>query len=131
MAPARSQSLQRMGPRPTTRTHPPSPAPPLQPLLRGEPAPADWRKSFYYRYYELGTHNVAAHEAVVTADHKLIHYTARLNQGKREAIDEWDLIDLRLDPQELRSFYPEPSHQPIREALHRELERLRVELKAD
>jgi arylsulfatase A-like enzyme len=104
---------------------------PLQPLLRGEPAPADWRKSFYYRYYELGTHNVAAHEAVVTADHKLIHYTARLNQGKREAIDEWDLIDLRLDPKELRSFYPEPSHQPIREALHRELERLRVELKAD
>jgi hypothetical protein len=104
---------------------------PLQPLLRGQPAPADWRKSFYYRYYELGTHNVAAHEAVVTADHKLIHYTARLNQGKREAIDEWDLIDRRLDPQEMRSFYAEPSHQPIREALHRELERLRVELKAD
>jgi arylsulfatase A-like enzyme len=105
---------------------------PLQPLLRGEPAPSDWRKSFYYRYYELGTHNVAAHEAVVTADHKLIHYTARLNaERKREAIDEWDLIDLRLDPNELRSFYSAPSHSEIRTRLERELQRLRVELKAD
>lgn len=105
---------------------------PLQPLLRGEPAPADWRQSFYYRYYELGTHNVAAHEAVVTADHKLIHYTARLNnERKREAINEWDLIDLQLDPNELRSFYAAPSHAEIRTRLEQELQRLRVELKAD
>lgn len=105
---------------------------PLQPLLRGERAPADWRKSFYYRYYELGTHNVAAHEAVVTAEHKLIHYTARLNaERKREAIDEWDLIDRRLDPQEMRSFYSADSHSQIRETLHQELNRLRTELKAD
>lgn len=104
----------------------------LQPLLFGEPPPADWRKSFYYRYYELGTHNVAAHEAVVTADHKLIHYTARLNaERQREEIDQWDLIDRRLDPQELRSYYDQPSHAAIRSSLEQELARLRVELKAD
>jgi hypothetical protein len=52
-------------------------------------------------------------------------------ERKREAIDEWDLIDLRLDPNELRSFYSAPSHSEIRTRLERELQRLRVELKAD
>ena len=63
----------------------------LVPLLRGE-APADWRTSFYYRYYhDPGDHNTAAHYGVRTATHKLIYY------WKKNA---YELFDLTKDPTE-------------------------------
>ncbi len=61
------------------------------PLLRGE-APADWRTSFYYRYYhDPGDHQTAAHLGVRTATHKLIHYWKQ---------DAYELFDLTTDPDE-------------------------------
>lgn len=63
----------------------------LVPLLRGE-SPADWRTSFYYRYYhDPGHHNTAAHYGIRTATHKLIHYWKK---------DAWELFDLTKDPAE-------------------------------
>ena len=63
----------------------------LAPLLRGE-SPADWRKSFYYRYYHSpGHHNTAAHYGVRTATHKLIYYWDK---------NAYELFDLTLDPTE-------------------------------
>jgi arylsulfatase A-like enzyme len=63
----------------------------LVPLLRGE-APADWRTSFYYRYYhDPGHHNTAAHLGVRTATHKLIYYWKK---------DTYELYDLTQDPTE-------------------------------
>lgn len=63
----------------------------LVPLLRGE-APADWRTSFYYRYYhDPGHHNTAAHLGVRTPTHKLIYY------WKKNA---YELFDLTKDPTE-------------------------------
>ncbi len=63
----------------------------LVPLLHGE-APADWRTSFYYRYYhDPGHHNTAAHYGVRTATHKLIHYWKK---------DAYEMFDLTKDPTE-------------------------------
>ena len=63
----------------------------LAALLRGE-SPADWRTSFYYRYYhDPGHHNTAAHYGVRTATHKLIHYWKK---------DAYEMFDLTRDPTE-------------------------------
>jgi arylsulfatase A-like enzyme len=63
----------------------------LAPLLRGE-SPANWRTSFYYRYYhDPGHHNTAAHLGVRTATHKLIYYWKK---------DAYEMFDLTKDPTE-------------------------------
>jgi arylsulfatase A-like enzyme len=67
----------------------------LAPLLRGE-APADWRTSIYYRYYDCpGAHHTQQHYGVRTARHKLIHY---FNKGA------YELFDLAADPLEQRNL---------------------------
>ena len=93
----------------------------LVPLLRGDVV-ADWRRTFYYHYYEGpdAAHAVARHEGVTTATHKLIHY---YDDG------EWELFDMELDPQEIRSVYGEPRYAHIETELKAELTRLRAELK--
>ena len=96
----------------------------LVPLLKGESVD-DWRKSFYYHYYEITTHKVPAHEGVVTDQHKLIHYYRTRNGSKPVDIDQWELMDLKLDPLETRSFYEAESHQAVRAELEKELKRLR------
>lgn len=103
----------------------------LVPLLKGE-TPADWRDAFYYHYYELGTHNVAAHYGVVTDRYKLIHYYRKLaSPTDREVvdIDQWDLMDRELDPLEMSSFIANPEYAPVREELQSRLEQLRTSLK--
>jgi arylsulfatase A-like enzyme len=92
----------------------------LVPLLKGE-TPADWRKSFYYHYYEFpGAHSVARHYGVTDGRHKLIHYYQR---------KEWELFDLEKDPNELRSVYGQPAYSDVQQKLLAELTRLRRELK--
>ena len=95
----------------------------LVPLLRGE-TPADWRKSFYYQYYEYPVpHHVRPHYGVVTARYKLVRFES-------PDLDEWELFDLEQDPHELRNVYLDPAYVPTVVAeLKRELERLRAELK--
>jgi arylsulfatase A-like enzyme len=94
----------------------------LVPLFRGE-RPRDWRKSWYYRYYhDPGDHNTRAHYGVRTDTHKLIHYW---KQG------EWEMYDLRKDPQEMRNLYAEPGQQGRVAELKAELQRLKREVKDD
>lgn len=94
----------------------------LTPVLAGA-VPADWRRSVYYRYYEFpGTHSVALHWGVRTADHKLIWFPEQ--QG-------WELYDLRRDPQELRNVAADPMYAAVRRELEVELARLRAELGDD
>ncbi len=103
----------------------------LKPLLTGK-NPADWRKSFYYHYYELGTHNVAAHYGVVTDRYKLIHYYRKIDREKRRAkvdIDQWDLMDRMRDPNENQSYIDDPRYGETKAELKAELDRLRTELK--
>lgn len=100
----------------------------LVPLMRGEDVD-DWRDDFYYHYYELGTHNVAAHYGIVTDRYKLVHYYRRLDEDRQpEQIDQWDLMDLQTDPLEMQSFAEDPEYAPVRRKLASRLEEMRTEL---
>ncbi len=91
-------------------------------LLKGQ-TPADWRKSFYYHYYEYpGPHMVRRHYGVVTNRYKLVYFY-------EPDMNYWELFDLQTDPQELRSVYGQPEYAPIQKELQAELARQRKELK--
>ncbi len=93
----------------------------LIPLLRGQ-TPADWRKSFYYHYYEDGgEHAVAKHYGVITDRYKLAHFYD-------VKPPYWELYDLQKDPQEMRSVFGQPSYAAAQKELATELTRLRQTL---
>jgi arylsulfatase A-like enzyme len=94
----------------------------LVPLLGGQ-QPADWRTSWYYRYYDdHGAHNVASHYGVRTATHKLMHFWKK---------NQWEFYDLAADPHELKNLYDDPAHQELVTQLKAEMYRLKKELKDD
>ena len=104
----------------------------LVPLLAGE-APADWRRSLYYRYWMHGAHfDVAAHYGVRTERHKLVYYYGdpldAAGAVGEPTPPEWELFDLERDPQELRNVYDEPAYAGVRAELTAELQRLREQL---
>jgi arylsulfatase A-like enzyme len=86
------------------------------PLLRGRRVP-DWRTAMYYRYYhDPGHHNTRQHYGVRTLTHKLIYFWTK---------DQWELFDLRADPQELHNLYGQPGHEQVTVTLKAELARLK------
>ena len=89
----------------------------LVPLLGGR-VPSDWRRSFYYHYYEKEPHHVAPHRGVRTDRHVLAHFYET---------DEWELFDLQRDPRQMRSVYADAAYAPVVAELKAELERLRRE----
>ena len=92
------------------------------PVLKGQ-TPADWRKSFYYHYYEHpAVHNVARQYGVVTDRYKLVHFY-------EPEFNYWELFDLKTDPHEMKSVYDDPQYADVQKDLHQELDRLRAELK--
>jgi arylsulfatase A-like enzyme len=92
----------------------------LVPLLAGN-SPKDWRQSMYYHYYELpGPHNVARHYGVATHRYKLMYFYN---------LNEWELYDLKNDPNEMKSVYGDPAYADVTAELKKELQRLREELK--
>jgi arylsulfatase A-like enzyme len=94
----------------------------LVPLLKGEP-PRDWRTSMYYHYYEYPTsHKVREHCGVRTDRYKLIHFYT---------VDEWELFDLREDPQEMKNVYGDPAYADTRKQLEAELKRLQAQYQVD
>lgn len=94
----------------------------LVPLLKGE-TPADWRKSFYYHYYEFPQpHHVRPHYGVVTDRYKLLHFYA-------PDVDYWELYDREKDPHEMRNFFGNPDYEKVTAELKTEVQRLRTELK--
>jgi arylsulfatase A-like enzyme len=97
----------------------------LVPLFEGN-TPSDWRKTFYYHYYENpGAHNVARHYGVTDGKNKLIHYYGL----EGEEIDDWELFDLQNDPNELKSVYDNPQYAQVQANLVVELARLRDQFK--
>lgn len=87
------------------------------PILKGE-TPDNWRKGFYYHYYEHpGEHWVPRHYGITTARYKLMHLYYD--------IDEWELFDLESDPQEMKNVYNNPTYKEVRDSLHLELQELR------
>ena len=94
----------------------------LKPLLQGQ-TPKDWRKTFYYEYFEYPTpHHVAPHEGVVTDRYKLVRFSLPDR-------DDWELFDRSADPDELRNVIDDPAYRATVAELKAELARLRVELK--
>jgi len=93
----------------------------LLPVLAGQ-TPADWRKSFYYHYYEYPQpHHVRPHYGVVTDRFKLVQF-----YGTGE--DYTELFDLQKDPQEMKSVFDAPAYAATQKELQAELVRLRNEL---
>jgi len=94
----------------------------IVPLLQGK-TPADWRKSLYYHYYEYpAVHSVRKHEGVATDRYKLIRFYGKdVPDG-----EEWELYDLKNDPQEMKSAYDNPEYANKITELKEELQRLRT-----
>ncbi|MDR0609737.1 MAG: sulfatase [Planctomycetaceae bacterium] len=90
------------------------------PILKGQ-TPTDWRKSFYYHYYEYpAVHMVKRHEGVYDGRFKLIHFY--------NDIDEWEFYDLQTDPHELRNVIDDSTYSEEVDRLKTELERHKTEL---
>ncbi|EAZ80932.1 sulfatase family protein [Algoriphagus machipongonensis] len=89
----------------------------LLPLLTGDLD--NWtRDAVYYHYYEYpSVHMVKRHYAIVTQDYKLVHYYFD--------VDEWELIDRKNDPMELKNVYDDPAYAEIQAELHEQLDGLR------
>jgi arylsulfatase A-like enzyme len=86
-------------------------------LLRGA-EPEDWRSSIYYHYYAYpSVHQVARHYGIRTERYKLIWFYQ---------FDEWELYDLKLDPDELNNIYELPGSAALKAQLKLQLEELRV-----
>lgn len=93
----------------------------LLPLLKGE-TPDDWRKSFYFHYYEYpANHKVRPHYGIITDRHKLVHYY-------RPDVDDWELYDRDTNPQETRNFINDPAAKDTIAALRAEMDRLKSSL---
>jgi arylsulfatase A-like enzyme len=88
----------------------------LVPLLKGQ-TPADWRKAIYYHYFEYpAVHAVQRHYGIRTDRYKLIDFYN---------INEWELYDLKTDPDELRNVLDEPQYAAVVKDLKAQLEELR------
>ncbi len=84
-------------------------------ILKGD-TPSNWRDAIYYHYYEFpGPHMVARHRGVRDERYKLIHFYAT---------DEWELFDLKEDPQEINNIYGNPSYANVVTHLNATMARL-------
>ena len=93
----------------------------IRPVLAGQ-TPADWRKAFYYQYYEYPQpHHVRPHYGVITGRYKLVQF-----YGTGE--DYTELFDLKEDPREMKSVYGQPAYAATEKELRGELARLRKDL---
>jgi len=81
------------------------------------------RKSVYYHYYEWPIwHKVQPHYGIKTDRYKLMHFYY--------SMDEWELYDLKTDPNEMNNIYAQASPELIK-SLKEELQELRKEYKDD
>ncbi|MCL4483005.1 MAG: sulfatase [Bacteroidetes bacterium] len=88
----------------------------LLPLFKGN-TPNDWRKAIYYHYYEYpGWHAVKRHYGIRTERYKLIHFYYN--------IDEWELYDLKKDPDEMHNVINDPGYTQVKDSLTIQLHQL-------
>ncbi|UXX81052.1 sulfatase [Reichenbachiella carrageenanivorans] len=89
----------------------------LVPLLEGREE-AWTRNEVYYHFYEYPSiHMVKRHYGIVSERYKLIHFYYD--------IDEWELYDRKMDPQELNNVFNDPAYAEVVRALKTKLEVLR------
>ena len=74
----------------------------------------NWRQSMYYHYYEYPFyHHVQPHYGIRNERYKLIHFYYD--------IDQWELYDLKKDPEELNNMYPSKKESKLVSKLKSEL----------
>ena len=74
-------------------------------------APKGWRQAAYYHYYEYpAEHSVKRHYGIRTSDCKLIHFY--------NDVDEWEMYDMKADPQEMKNVYDDPAYAQKRIEMH-------------
>lgn len=64
---------------------------------------------------------VKRHYGMSTERYKLIHYYYD--------IDEWELYDIKTDPDEMKNVYSDPAYASIKTDLHKRLAKLMVKYK--
>lgn len=87
----------------------------LLPLLEQQEV-SDWRQAIYYAYSGEEVHHVAEHYGMRTESWKLIYFPET---------DEWELLDLVHDPEEVHNLYNDPVHAERIAALKEQLLALR------
>ncbi|MFN2397647.1 MAG: sulfatase [Gemmatimonadaceae bacterium] len=91
----------------------------LVPLLEGRTPP--WRDAFLYEYFEYpAEHCVRRNRGVRTDRWKLIHFW--------EQPEEWELYDLKADPDEMINLAGRRGHARVVRSLRARLAQLRTEL---
>tara|TARA_B100000085_G_scaffold67242_1_gene59973 strand:- start:523 stop:1302 length:780 start_codon:yes stop_codon:yes gene_type:complete len=89
----------------------------LVPLLKGETT-KDWRKEIYYHYYEYpSVHMIPRHYGIRTKRYKLMHFYQFDN--------EWEMYDLKIDPDELTNIYGNKETINLQKNLTNRLKKLR------
>ena len=95
----------------------------LVPLLRGQ-TPKDWRTSIYYHYYEYpSVHMIPRHYGIRTERYKLMHFYQFGN--------EWELYDLKSDPDELQNLYGKKGTGKLAADLKKQLRGLQTNYEDD
>jgi arylsulfatase A-like enzyme len=88
----------------------------LVPLMKGE-KPTNWRNEIYYHYYEYpSVHMIPRHYGIRTKRHKLMHFY----QFK----EEWEMYDLKNDPDELSNLYGKKETLKLQNKLKLKLKKL-------
>jgi arylsulfatase A-like enzyme len=100
----------------------------LLPIFKGN-VPTDWRKAIYYHYYEFAPpHWAMPSYGIRTERYKLIYYYT---------INEWELFDLKKDPDEMDNLFNaegvevKPGYEEVLNDLLAQLAKLREEYKDD
>ncbi|MEM7314173.1 MAG: sulfatase/phosphatase domain-containing protein, partial [Planctomycetota bacterium] len=89
----------------------------MKSLLANIEEPQDWRDAIYYAYYEnQAVHNVPWHDGVRTQRYKLMYFPRT---------KEWQLFDLKEDPQEMDSRHDDPAYARILKGLKKRYNDLR------
>lgn len=92
------------------------------PALKGEPTAAV-RDGMYYRYWEHDDvfHRAPAHYGYRSERYKIIYFyndgLGLPGTGPFTYPPEWELYDLKADPQEMRNVYDDPEYAEIRERM--------------
>lgn len=83
----------------------------LKPVLENEgKVPENWREAVYYHYYEYpAEHSVKRHYGIRTKDYKLIHFY--------NDIDEWEMYDMKNDPDEMDNVFGNPDYAEVQEEM--------------
>lgn len=80
-------------------------------ILEGN-IPNDWQTSFFYHYFDQ--FGVPEHYGLRTKQYKLINF---LDSTR----NEYELYDLKADPEELHNVFDEPKYEKIRKSLLKRL----------